>query len=337
MGIFQANAQSIDRLGAAVSYGSIIAHSPELAPISQTNPYGFSGSFQVMNPDQKSWEVCNCFYYLGLQFTYDNFGNPEILGSSLSLAGTFEPILWQNDLWAFSLNSGIGISYLNRFFDPEANPKNIFFSAPVNFLVFLAPTLEYRFTPQLSGKFFLAYNHISNGGQKQPNKGMNYPMAGVGLNHHLSPADLPQYPKSSFANNWKYYAEASYTSREALWALERKPVVSLAAGAFRPLSRINALGGGLELTKDYSLEVDGSRWKSIMPAPFIAHHFLFGKIGFSQRMGLYTNNPPTYQDHLFYQRYILQYQMWSNWSLGMGLKVHGHVAENIDFRLSWRF
>ncbi|MEX2592043.1 MAG: acyloxyacyl hydrolase [Anditalea sp.] len=337
MGIFEVNAQSITRLGAATTYGSIIAHSSDLLPISQTNPYGLSGSFQGMNTDQKSWEICNCFYYIGLQLSYHNFNNPEILGSAFSLTGTFEPILWQKDQWAFSLNSGIGISYLSKVFDPETNPMNAFFSVPVSFLVSIAPTLEYRFAPRWSGQLFLTYNHISNGGQSQPNRGMNYPMVGIGLNHYLSRKDLPSHSRSSFSPSWKYYGEAAYTNKEAVWTLGRKPVLSLTAGAFKRLSSINAMGGGLELTKDYSLDVKDSRWEALMPAPYIAHHFLFGKIDFSQRMALYTHKPNAYNDHLFYQRYVLQYQVWSNWSMGIGLKTHGHVAENIDFRLGWRF
>lgn len=337
VGIQEVNAQIIKRLGSAISYGSIIAHSPDLLPISQTHPWGLSGSIQFMGTDQKNWEVCNCYYFLGLRVSYDNFNNPLILGSAWSLAGTFEPIVWRKEPWVLSLNSGIGFSYLNRVYEPESNPKNTFFSAPISFLVFIAPTLEYRFSHKWSGQVLLTYNHISNGGQSQPNKGMNYPMAGMGLNHYFNPKDLPDYSSSSFSRSWEYYAEAAYTHKNAAWALQRKPVFTLTAGAYRPITSINALGGGLELVKDYSLEVENSRWEALMPAPFIAHHFLLGRIEFSQRMALYTHKPTSYIDHLFYQRYILQYKAWSNWSLGMGLKVHGHVAENVEFRLGWKF
>ena len=337
MGILEVKAQYNKRLGATFNYGSIIPHSSELRPLSQTYPRGISGILQLMDTRQEAWEVCNCFYYLGLKFSYDNFDNPDILGSAYSLTGTFEPILWQKDPWAFSLNSGIGFSYLSKVYDPETNPSNVFFSVPVNFLVFLAPKLEYRFSPDWSGQLTFSYKHISNGGQNQPNKGMNYPMIGVGVNHYLSPGELPHHTGTAFSPSWGFYADAAYTSREAEWASGRRPVVSLAAGAFRRLSTINALGGGLELNRDYSLKVQDSRWEGLMVAPFLAHHFLFGKIEFSQRMALYLNKPNGYNSHNFYQRYILQYRVWRSLRLGMGLKVHGHVAENIDFRVGWRF
>src|SRR5690606_38922491 len=126
-------------------------------------------------------------------------------------------------------------------FDPVSNPSNIFFSVPVNFLVFLASSMEYRFSPAWSGQFSLSYNHISNGGQKQPNKGINYPMVGFGVNHFFSPpAELPRYSAGAFSPSWEYYADAGFSSRDAAWALERRPVFTLGAGVFRGLSAINA-------------------------------------------------------------------------------------------------
>lgn len=338
LGVFlQGEAQSIKRLGASTGYGSIIAHSSDLLPISQTNPWGISGSIQFMGTQKKDWETCNCFYYLGLNLSYDNFGNPDVLGSALSILGTFEPMIWRKDPWVFSLYSGIGFSYLSKVFHPESNPNNLFFSAPLSFLVSVAPILEYRLAPRWSGQVSLTYNHISNGGQSQPNKGMNYPMLGIGLNHYYQSGELPEHTRTALSQDWEYFVEASYTNKQSGWSPDRKPLFTMAAGAFKPLTYFNALGGGVELNKDFSLNVEGSRWEALMPAPFISHHFLLGRMGFSQRMALYTHKPAGYHDHRFYQRYILQYRAWSALSLGMGLKVHGHVAENIDVRLGWRF
>lgn len=333
----QGNAQSNIRLGVSASYGSIIAHSSELLPISQTHPWGISGSIQFMGTQKKDWETCNCFYYLGMKLTYDNFSNPHVLGSAWGISGTFEPILWRKDHWVFSLHSGIGFSYLNKVFHPDSNPQNLFFSAPISFLVFVAPTLEYRFAPLWSANMALTYNHISNGGQSQPNKGINYPMLGIGLNHYYQSFELPDYTSSALSRDWGYFVELAYTNKQATWSTYRKPVFTFAAVAFKPLTTFNAVGGGLEMNKDFSIAVEESRWEALMPAPFISHHFILGRMEFSQRMAFYAHKPVGYNDYRFYQRYILQYRAWSKLQIGMGLKVHGHEAENIDFRLGWRF
>lgn len=333
----EVKAQSIKRFGTAASYGSIIAHSSDLVPIAQTNPRGLSVAFQLMKVKKESWEVCHCFYYLGLSFSYHNYDNPDILGSAFSLSGTFEPTLWQKGPWTFSLHSGVGVSYLNRVFDPQTNPENQFFSVPISFLLSIAPTMEYRFSPEWSGQFSLTYNHISNGGQRQPNKGMNYPMAGIGLNHYLSRRELPRHSKTPGPQNWEYYIETGFTTRNEDPGGERKPAITLAGGLFKPLLTFNALGGGLELSRDYSLPAENSGWEMLTPAPFIAHHFVFGRIDFSQRFAFYTFKPDFYEGQHFYQRYVLQYGIWNHLKVGVSLKSHGHVAENIDLRIGWKF
>src|SRR5690606_9657850 len=196
---------------------------------------------------------------------------------------------------------------------------------------------EYRFSPEWSGQLYFTYNHISNGGQRQPNKGINYPMAGIGVHHYLRQEIMPDHAASAFPQDWIFYMEAAYTTKQAYRSDKRKSAFSVAGGTSRSISAINALGGGLEISLDRSLEVKRSRWERIIPAPFIAHHFLFGRINFSQRFAVYTFKPAAYNNYSFYQRYVLKYRIWGDWELGAGLKVHGHVAENIEIRMGRRF
>jgi hypothetical protein len=43
------------------------------------------------------------------------------------------------------------------------------------------------------------------------------------------------------------------------------------------------------------------------------------------------------EEHQFYQRYLLSYNLGKNLRFGAGLKSHGHVAEYLDLRLGWNF
>lgn len=329
--------QESHRLGIEGSYGFIIAHSESVRPLSQTNPFGFSLHYQYMNSSQNKWKNCNCFYYTGLQLSHHDFAFRDVLGSATSLSATFEPILWHNDKWSFNLLSGLGMSYLDNIYDPSDNPENIFFSAPISFLVFVTPKLEMHFADNWHAQLTLQYNHISNGGQSKPNKGMNYPMLGLGLTHYLQKSVLQEYPKQAKEQSWSWLLETGLTHRQAQWRSGRMPVISFLADRYRTVSNINALGFGMELTKDFSLEVVQSRWEALMPSPFISHHFIFGRLDFSQRFAIYTQKPTGYIESRFYQRYAIHYRLFSNFSIGASMKVHGHVAENIDFRLGWRY
>lgn|SRR5690554_784860 len=329
--------QTVLRFGAKGSVGTIIPHSSDLLPLAQTKPLGFNGSVQYMGTGAKSWEVCNCFYYLGLDLFYYNFNHPSVLGSASGISGTFEPMLWRNGPWRLSLASGIGFSYLNKVYDPVDNPDNLFFSQHLSFLLFVSPTLEYRISPGWSAHTGIAYNHISNGGQKQPNKGMNFPAVSIGAFRYLSREDLPDYEKPPFAHSWQRYTSLAFTTKSAAGGSNRKPVVMLAAEAYHPLGPVNALGLGVDIDKDYFLDTEKSFWESMTAAPFIAHHFTLGKTDFSQSMAIYFYKPENIDNHRFYQRYILRYRVLSHLSAGIGLKAHGHVAENIDVRLAWHW
>ncbi|WP_291783000.1 acyloxyacyl hydrolase [Cecembia sp.] len=331
------NAQFNTRLNLESSYGFIIAHSPELQPFAQNNPYGFSLQYQMMGLSEKKWAACNCFHYLGIQVSHYNFANRETLGTASSLSGTFEPIIWRHPKWTFSILSGMGFTYLDQVFDEENNPDNVFFSSKLSFLLFLTPRLAYAINDDLALSFSLAYNHISNGGQRQPNKGINFPMIGVGMSYYLKNEQLPKYSLYDEDRQISFFLEGGLTTRRAKGQEGRLPSFSLVFGAIKPLSAINGLGAGLEVNKDYSLTVNNSRLESIMPSPYIAHHFLFGKFDFSQRMAVYTQKPIGYVENLFYQRYLLKYQYFKNFSIGISLKAHGHVAENIDLRMGFAF
>ena len=329
-----ATAQSHVRLGARASVGSIIAHSSDLQAISQSKPYGISGSMQWMKTSRKNWEACNCFHYLGLEAYYYNFNYPSVLGAASGIAGTFEPLIWKSESWVVSLRTGIGFSYLGKVHDPVNNPSNIFFSSPLSFLLFVAPAVEYQFSDDWSGSFSLNYNHISNGGQKQPNKGMNFPMLELGIFRYLSRDELPRYEKIPVDSAWKFLTEAAFTTKND-GGMGRKPVLMLATEVYRSLGAINALGAGVDWTKDFSLHPSRSFRSAMTLAPFLSHHFTLGRIDFSQWMAYYLYKPKGQVDHTFYQRYILRYRLWDQFAAGIGLKAHGHVAENIDFRLAW--
>lgn len=334
---FLTQGQQIKRLNIGGNYGFIIPHSSELVPVSNTSPYGATLGYQWMRTDEAAWNVCNCFHFLGIQASYHNFGNPSVLGSALNLAGSFEPLLWQKNRLRISLQTGIGISYLTQIHDPVNNPENLFFSTPISFLLFVTPRIGYQIDKEWEVNLEFAYNHISNGGQRQPNKGINYPMLGLGINKYFNLIDLPQYQAVSLDKKINYYFETGLNTRYSEEEARRKPSISLLAGLYKGVSSVNAFGAGIELTKDFSLEVENSRMEALMPAPFVAHHFLFGRFDFSQRFAWYANKPVNYHDHSFYQRYALQYLITQHLQVGFSLKTHGHVAENLDLRIGWKF
>lgn len=334
---FSAEAQNITKFGVEGQYGFIIPHAADLQPFSGYRPVGLHLSWQKMKTTKEHWEVCNCFHYLGATFSMTDFGNRDVLGMAYTLSGTFEPILWQQERWSLSLNTGVGTTYLTQVYDESSNPENHFFSSPISFLLFVAPVLTYDISEKWSGRLSFNYNHISNGGQQKPNRGMNFPQVGVGVQYTAGRTPLPQYTEKPARKEWMYWLEAGATTRNEGGTNQKQPSLSLVAGAKRPVSAINALGAGIEVNRDYSLRNDAGKHGEMITAPFISHHFLLGRVDFSQRMALYLHQPEAFSDHRFYQRYVLAVDVGSGLLLGFSLKAHAHVATHLDLRIGWQF
>jgi hypothetical protein len=335
---FVAKAQpTLHRLSLESQYGWILPHNPELRQISSSNPFSIGFSSQWMRTTLKNWDACHCFHYLGLNFSLVDYQNPRELGKAWNLSGTFEPVLHRSGPLSFSMSTALGVSYLTRVFDPLENPRNTFFSTPLSFLLTLAPKVTYDLNDRWALQASVAYHHISNGGQRQPNRGMNFPMMGLGLVHYTQKSDLLDYEKNPISNRWYFYADLAINTRESE-EKTRKPNLILSGGGYRKVSGIIGLGGGLEVAQDFSLSVRESRTESLIPGIYLENHFLFGRFDFSQRFGKYLSKPEGYREsESLFQRYTLTYLFEDHFLVGAGLKAHGHVAEYLDFRVGWRF
>lgn len=322
-------------LEAEVQRGWILAHHEELEVFSESVPTGFQLRYQRMGGSRQNWESCNCFHYLGLTLSVHDFGNKDELGQAITLSGNFEPVLIRGGRFELSLSMGAGVSYLTRVYDETTNPRNTFYSSPVSFLLFLTPRVWYRAGEKIMINASFAYQHISNGGQSKPNRGMNYPMAGLGISYLMEVSEYPEFDQSDFTPSWQYYAGLGFTLSDAETG-GRNAVVNLDAGFYRHILPVIGLGGGIEWTIDDTIDPEG-RLKQV-GGLYVANHFLFGRFDFSQHIVWYVQRPSYYmKGKNFYQRYLLEMHVTDHLRIGAGLKAHGHVAELMEVRLGWTF
>lgn len=118
--------------GLKTHYGFIIAHSEEVKPISQTNPYGVQLEYSWLNTSDKAWKTCYCYGRTGISFAYFNYVN-KVVGSSYNLNYFVEPYFSYKGPLKFSLRGSIGATYLDTTFDATINPENLFFSSHFSF------------------------------------------------------------------------------------------------------------------------------------------------------------------------------------------------------------
>lgn len=331
-------------IGTKVHYGFIIPHSEEISGISHSNPLINELDFSWHFTDYKTWQYCSCYPRIGLSLMYINFNNPEILGHSVTLAPYVEPFFGAQKKISQSFRFLAGYAYLNNIYDATKNPENHFFSSRSSFILSVALTMNYRighWNLRLSGN----YNHISNGGNRLPNKGMNFPTASLGVEYLFQPVFFPQREKS--ANK---QASTRSVFKTSLFGTLKKPFNEEEARFLLfgfhfnwsyLLGRTSAITTGIEYVNDGSLKEELKRKLASPPdhqrlGLLAGHEFKIGKFRFSQQLGVYAYSPQKAKDPV-YQRWGLEFLVYKGAYVGTNLKAHRHVADFMDLRLGIEF
>jgi hypothetical protein len=332
--------------GLQAHYGFIIPHSEVIEPVSHSNPVGFGFSLNRLNTSYERWKIFNAYWISGIEAGYFSFQNPEILGGAFVLTGYAEPILSHGKRHIISLKTGAGLSYHTKIYDATDNPANQFFCTKISFPLYLSARFKYRLSARtyitLSGN----YNHISNGGMKQPNYGMNFPTVSLGLESYKDPipelgrnytTDLSTKKKGFY---FIFEVLSAYKVVDATILYPEKATLSIGfhARAAWQLNRFYSLNAGGEIIMDAAIKetikrenlgVDYKRF-----ALTAGQDFLFGKVVFTQYLGFYVYSPYRARN-VVYQKYELGYRIHKNLLLGVYLKAHTSDAELMGLFLSF--
>ncbi len=335
-------------VGVRVHRGFIIPHSRELINVSRTKPYGLELNVQWIESRPERTEQTGVVAKRGFVFYYFDFDNPDVLGHSVSAAAYVEPMFGVGGRFYSSLQTGLGVAYLSKVYDAESNPTNLFFSSRVSLLAMLNLRLHYRATPRIETTMGFNYNHISNGGMRLPNKGMNFPTWNAGISYAIKPGVVQQAPRTgawrlaprhfawihAIGSAKTVLADGSFAQGEVQW------LWGTAVGVGRRIGRLSALSVGTEWIHDgwkrSRLDLRGSHSSAWLGSLLFGHELLAGRVRFNVHIGVYTFHQERETDAL-YQRYGLFYAFNNRLLVGSTLKAHRHVADVFDVRVGWLF
>lgn len=333
-------------VGMRAHYGFIIPHSRDIARVSGSHPFGLEFNLQWLRVRPGESRASGMLVKRGFTAHYINYDHPQVLGSCISLAAYIEPMIRADRRLYGSVQLAMGVSYITKVYDQTTNPTNLFFSTPVSFLLMANPYVHFRATPQWELSVGFNYNHISNGGMKTPNKGMNFPTWNAGLAYNFRPGPIQRAPKDqAWKNQSRYFAYVqavgSIKTAEATDAFpENKPCWLLGGIAIggRRIGRMSALAAGTEWVHDgWARELrdrNGDRTSALKGGILLGHELLTGRVRFTVHLGAYVYNPTGDADPV-YQRYGLFYRIGRHVLFGSTLKAHRHVADVFDVRIGW--
>lgn len=188
-------------------------------------------------------------------------------------------------------------------------------------------------------------NHQSNGNIKQPNKGINWPTAGLSISYQKNAGSydkgLRLTKKPLTHNSPRYDIGIFGIVKRALSEnvnSRRLLLVGISFQASKQVGNINALTLGAEFFRDASLHTrlkqDSINASSVRAGVLVGHEFILGKFLISQRLGVYIFDQTPYYDQI-YHRWGLYYRINRRFGTGLSLLVHRHIADFVDLKLTY--
>jgi len=338
-------------VGLKAHYGFIIPHSKWVEPVSHTNPWGIEADICWHLRKKNYWNYCFCYPRTGISVYYSNFANPDVLGSAIAIYPFIEPYIRAEKPLNFSIRFGIGPAIMTNVYDSISNPTNLMYGSTLSFIALLNFSINYRIDNKFMVRLTGNYNHISNGGLKEPNYGINFPTLNAGLDYSFTTTCFEDREKDPgiVLNPKKNRFDLIFlfSGKPIAHGVDKRYAVFGFCGNYsRVLGRIFAITGGAEWVSDRSLR-ERIRIHNVVDesGEYIDHNraailagvdWLFGRFIFSQQMGIYVYNPYGARNPI-YQRYGITFKISDHFLTGINLKAHANDADFMDMRIGIYF
>lgn len=146
--------------------------------------YAVSLDYSRKTTGRNYWQFAHNYPQEGLQLIIKNFGNDSIYGHAASLVPYLEFNSSKSSFGMLQIKHGAGLAYVTKKYNSKDNPRDSLLSSHLN----AAFILDFGYSIYLSNKteikVGLLIHHISNGGVKLPNYGMNTAFANVGIRYY---------------------------------------------------------------------------------------------------------------------------------------------------------
>lgn len=326
------------------NYGFIFAHTNDVENTANSFPRGITAAFNWQRTDNQILNQYNCFPRHSFLLAFYDFDN-SILGRGVNAAYSLEPHFMMNSWLSLYPKVSVGAAFLSNPNDPVKNPTNNSYSLPVSAYLALGVGMRWQFSPMWAVNLNAEYQHVSNGGLREPNKGINWPTFGLGMEYSAKGLQLKKFVRTierreqsksrridiallgvvkggDFGGSRKYY-----------------PITGFNLTSSRQASRLHAWTVGVEFFHDQFLQErlssTGVKTTGYRGGLLAGHEFLLGRFVFSQQLGVYwlgQNN-----NDLVYHRWGLNYNFLPNWAVGVNLRAHKQVADFTDVRVTYSF
>ncbi len=346
---FQASGQETSfpglMLTTDVHRGFIVAHRPMIVPLQQNHTTAFEIGMVVKPDGSKLWHRIYGFPDIGLSLTVWNLGNPDQLGTAVSLIPYLDFPIIKGKKSAFDLKCGWGIGYVEKTFDAEENYKNVAIGSHLNCALIVSPRFKTHITKKLSLDFGISFSHFSNGSVATPNLGLNLCALQGGLSYRFGKNKEKINEPLPLFKKMKSVAFFGALSMKQVYPADGKNYLACSVSGEKMwlISRKSAFGFGVDVFYDASvsqkLEERNMKQNSSLESMKLGIHggyeLVISDFSFVVNMGGYLYSRLS-NDGTFYQRVGMRYRFNKHLFALMQLKAHWGKADFIEWGVGFR-
>lgn len=323
-------------ISASPTLGFVFAHDEQVSNTAGT--FIIAGEIKLNRTrlDAHAKRYSSRYFNSGFSLAYYHFSK-QFLGYGIFGSYFIEPYFVNNEKFTLGPIAKVGLSYNSNPYHEVLNNENFSYSSHINPYLSLGLNATWKVSKKYNLDAGISFNHISNGGIRHPNYGMNFPTASLGLEYDLNIYRTEEIiPAPDFRWRFDVIPFGSYKSI----ALDRKHfywVYGLSLQANRKVGYYHTFGLGTEwvadLGKKKEFEISGRPGTDHNRIGILAgHEFLFKRFNFSQQLGLFVYNKDK-NFGLLYHRWGLNYKINPHWMIGGNLSAHRLSADFLDIRL----
>ncbi len=317
-------------------YGILL---PEYSVMNYTsNDYirGFEVNFIHQTTGKNIWERLYRNPVYGVSFFYSTMGNKEVYGDQYTLYPFYGLHFIQRPRFTFGYQMGVGISYATKKFSLTGNPENVTIGSHINIHYHADLLARFALTDRLSVNTGIAFNHISNANLAEPNVGLNFVTANVGMQYAYGKKVKVQRDKPERLNPFWTYELTLAGGLKHTRTFESFKYAAIAVGGTvkRRISHRFALGGGLDFFYDSSIEPQmeelNKPFKSqyaYMSGIHLSQEFIYNKVSFILQEGIYVGLMHRLNEYPMYNRAMVRYKFSKHFLMSVSMKSHIYILD----------
>ncbi len=353
-------AQQNYQWGLQLHAGKILKHTSKLFINPPSKSELIAITFSKQTSGNKLWQQNFGRPKVGYQIVWQPTNNAQLLGQLMAVAPTIQFGLGKKQSSTFIISTGAGFATKHWQRIPYTDSINNYLGSTINFFVQLGYAKKILESKKVLVQGGAAFTHISNGGVRKPNFGINQASLFVSLQQASKQniAVAENYKKVSttkkvFKNKWG--AACRIGGSFAEYGIADGPLLPIGVAAMQAnytIGKKHKLFAGLEAERNgktdffikYTHQPSTNPWKdATYYSTIVGNEFLLGKASIYTQVGLFVNNPYL-KSSVWYSKFGMLYypfQKAENYGkgfcVGLLLKANGFTADypEVGLGYSW--